>query len=138
MTTKNKATDAAYSAVLAHSSYAGLAANTPIPDQIRELIRGLHTLAAEYGVSTAAPQTNDTESIQIAFDLEQATVHQQVRITHADYTEERILDGLRAGKLTTTAWFDEGEKQTIDIQATGESVAEIVSQELDGIYSDYR
>ncbi|MBB3048903.1 hypothetical protein FHR99_003177 [Litorivivens lipolytica] len=47
-----KGTDAAYSAVLAHSGYAGIDTNAPMEEQIGALMTNLQALAAEYGVAT--------------------------------------------------------------------------------------
>lgn len=78
------------------------------------------------------------ELIQIAFDIASGSVHQQVKVVNSEYDEESIIEGLESGKLATTTWFDEGKPSTIDVIATGESIAEIVSQEINGEYEDYR
>lgn len=50
MKTKKQRSDAAYSAVLAHTSYASIDGDTPIEEKIAELGKGLRVLCEEYGV----------------------------------------------------------------------------------------
>lgn len=77
--------------------------------------------------------------IQIAFDIVSASVHQQARVIHLDYDEESIIEGLNSGALATTIGHEQGDIATISISATGETVAEILSQDInDSEYEDYR
>lgn len=75
--------------------------------------------------------------IQVAFDVVSGTVHQIVKTTDPKYDEEAIINGLESGKMVTTMGHDESPS-TIDITATGETVAIILSQEVDGEYEDFR
>ena len=75
--------------------------------------------------------------IQVAFDITDGTFCQQVKIINGDYDEERILKGLSSGELTTNTGYEDG-LSSIDINATDEKVALILSQEGSGNYSDYR
>ena len=77
--------------------------------------------------------------IQLAFDIVNASCHQIVRIIKPEHDEDSIIAGLQNGTLVTTTWFDTSEELSyIDETATGEPVAVIVSQEIDGEYLDYR
>jgi len=76
--------------------------------------------------------------IQIAFDILEATVDQQVKVINSSYDEEKILDGLKNGTLETQTSVEQGGIQTIDVVGTGEAIAEIISQEINGEYDDYR
>lgn len=76
--------------------------------------------------------------IQLAFDIDLATCHQIIEILDTDYNEEKLIEGLNKGELFTTTWYDNGFTQYIDKASDGNAVAKILSQELDGEYSDFR
>lgn len=77
--------------------------------------------------------------IQIAFEIVSGTVAQQVKVINPAFDEDAIIDGLSDGTLITTTWHDQdGSPSTIDITATGEAIAEIISQEINGEYEDFR
>ncbi len=78
------------------------------------------------------------ETFQLAFDIVSVSAHQQVNILNDSYDEESIIKGLKNGELATTTWFKQDGIQTIDMVSTGEKVAVIISQEMEGEYSDYR
>ena len=76
--------------------------------------------------------------IQIAFDVH-GTVHQRVLPLKPDYSEEEIIMGLEAGTLCTTTWHNGTDEPVyIDVTTTGEHVALVISQEIEGEYFDYR
>lgn len=50
MKSNKQRSDAAYSAVLAHTSYASIPSNVDIEVKIKELLKGLRILSGEYGV----------------------------------------------------------------------------------------
>ena len=76
---------------------------------------------------------------QIAFYIVNAECTQSIRILKPKWDVDSILAGLRDGTLATTTWFDTSEELSyIDEIATGEPVAVIVAQEIDGEYFDYR
>lgn len=77
-------------------------------------------------------------SIQLAFEIN-ATCHQQLHVLDKDYTEDTIIAGLQDGTLVTTTWHDgRNTRATIDETETGREIAEILSQEIDGEYFDFR
>jgi hypothetical protein len=59
---RNRASNAAYNAVLAHSSYAGIDSSELFENQIKALISGLQIVASEYGVEW--PSAEETEAAQ--------------------------------------------------------------------------
>ncbi len=65
MSTSSKS---AYSAVLAHTGYAGMDSSTPIEGQIKALIASLHVLAKEYDISMDT-ETADIEPAALSFTL---------------------------------------------------------------------
>lgn len=76
--------------------------------------------------------------IQLAFEI-QGTVHQRLRIINPDYDEDRIIAELDDGTLATSTWHDGPETKTqIEIIATGEPIADILSQEIEGEHFDFR
>ncbi len=75
--------------------------------------------------------------IQIAFDIESASVSQMVQIINDNYDEDSIIDGLKDGSLSTTTWHGNGIPD-ISITATGEVVGIILSQEIEGNYDEFR
>ncbi|ENK2262573.1 hypothetical protein AB3A98_002620 [Vibrio parahaemolyticus] len=75
--------------------------------------------------------------IQIAFDIESASVSQMVQIINDNYDEDSIIDGLEDGSLSTTTWHGNGIPE-ITITATGEVVGIILSQEIEGHYDEFR
>jgi hypothetical protein len=81
--------------------------------------------------------------IQLAFEIN-ATVHQRLRIINDAYDEDSIIEGLNDGVLATTTWYDHDHAEycdvfeSVDVVLTGERVALILSQEIDGDYFDYR
>ena len=80
---------------------------------------------------------NGDNIIQLAFDVISASVHQQALILNPEYNEESIIEGLTSGKLATTVGHDD-EESYIEVVATGENIALILSQEVDGEYDDFR
>jgi len=76
--------------------------------------------------------------IQIAYDIISGSVDQQVKILNSSYDEDKIVSGLRSGVLATTTCFEQGSIKTIFVVRTGEKIAEIISQEINAEYDDYR
>jgi len=82
--------------------------------------------------------SNLHEQIQIAFDV-QGTVFQRAVIMDTQYDEESIIEGLKSGELVTTTWHDGNDTEAyVEITRTGEPIARIVSQEIEGEYDDWR
>ena len=75
--------------------------------------------------------------IQLAFEIA-ATCH-QILETVGDWTEEEIIEGLQTGRMATSTWHEGYDTQTaVELIATGEEVAKIKSQQIDGEYTDFR
>ncbi len=89
-------------------------------------------------VTSSSDGSSDCEELQLAFDIEYASVHQTVRVVNSNYDEESIIQGLEDGILATTTWFDNQSASEITVVATGEVIAVITSQEINGEYTDYR
>jgi hypothetical protein len=77
------------------------------------------------------PVFTENTKIQLAFDIVRATVHQEIEITNNSYDEDSIIEGLKCGELATGM-------QRIIVVSTCESIAVVLSQEIDGEYEDYR
>lgn len=77
------------------------------------------------------------KTIQLAFEVV-GSVHQQVKILDKKITEEILIKGLKDGIYATTTWINENQKSTIEEVKTGKIIAEIVTQEIEGEYSDFR
>lgn len=60
---------------------------------------------------------------------------QEIDIINPEYDDERICRELNEGMLATTTWHRSGESMEIVVVSTGEAVARIVSQEIDGEYN---
>lgn len=76
--------------------------------------------------------------VQIAFDICEASVSHEVKILNPEYDEDRIISELSSGVLATTTWHGTNEIPYISVIETNENIAEIVSQEVDGVYVDYQ
>lgn len=76
--------------------------------------------------------------VQIDFDICEASVSHVVKILNPEYDEDRIISELNNGLLATTTWHGANEIPYISVILSGENIAEIVSQEVDGTYLDYR
>lgn len=109
---------------------------TTLNDELSSFLNGHLGIEIETSKAkvTDGPENN---VIQVAFDVTGATVHQVVEIVEPYYDEEKIIEGLKAGTMVTTMGHD-GNPSSIDITATGETVALILSQEVDGDYEDFR
>lgn len=84
-------------------------------------------------------ENNSSNEIQIAFDVYDASVLQVIRLINPSYDKEKIIEGLESGTLATSTWFYEGDNTFIDVTATGEHIAQVVSQEInDGTYEEFR
>jgi hypothetical protein len=78
------------------------------------------------------------EQIQIAFEV-QGSVFQRAVIMDIQYDEESIIEGLKSGELVTTTWHDGNDTEAyVEVTRTGERVAQVVSQEIEGEYFDWR
>lgn len=76
--------------------------------------------------------------IQLAFEIVEATCHQHIEIIDKNYDEESLIKGLNNGSLVTTTWHDSNMDKVIENVATGDTVAKVISQEIDGEYSNFR
>lgn len=81
-------------------------------------------------------------TFQLAFEI-QATAHQVIQIVDEAYDESRIIDELSSGILVTTTWHNQGEGGSVsDLVLSRVSddhvVGYVLSQQIDGEYSDYR
>lgn len=66
------------------------------------------------------------------------SVVQVLDIIHPEYDEERIIDELGSGTILTTTWFDTEDKHKPAISLhDGTIIAYLLSQEIDGEYSDF-
>ncbi|KZX74675.1 hypothetical protein A3715_15265 [Oleiphilus sp. HI0009] len=79
-----------------------------------------------------------SELVQIAFDIVRGSGDQLIRIVDKDYDEDSIVEGLSDGSLATTLWHDLESPNSVINVATGNAIAYVVSQEVDGEYKDFR
>lgn len=86
--------------------------------------------------------TEISERVSIEFDVEPLTkvvsVSHEIEILNLDYNKDKIVDGLKTGNLSTTMYHDSYELSYITDTFTGENIAVIHGQEVDGMYSNYR
>lgn len=75
-------------------------------------------------------------TIQIAFEI-QATCQQVIKVLNNKWDEDRIIEGLKTGMLVTSTWINEGEGTFLE-DLSGNVIGRIVSQQVDGDYSDFR
>lgn len=75
-------------------------------------------------------------TIQIAFEV-QATCQQVIKVLNDKWDEDRIIEGLKSGMLVTSTWINEGEGTFLE-DLSGNVIGRIVSQQVDGDYSDFR
>lgn len=86
-----------------------------------------------------ADAESDLDTFTLSFDVYDASAEQEIMIISPDYDPESIIEGLEAGRLATSTWFNNNEKTYIDVVASGEHIAEVLSQELtDGSYEEFR
>ncbi|KOF27999.1 hypothetical protein ND973_13820 [Vibrio diabolicus] len=69
--------------------------------------------------------------IKIAFDIESASVSQMVQIINDNYDENSIIEGLKSDKLCVTTFHNQSNPD-ISVVDTGEKVAIVLSQEIQG------
>lgn len=109
---------------------------TDLNDHLAAFING----NCGYNIEATGTKDNTSEKdnvIEVAFDVLSGTVTQIVEIVEPYYDEEQIIEGLATGKMVTTMGHDKNPA-SIDITETGETVAIILSQEVDGEYEDFR
>lgn len=84
-------------------------------------------------------------SITLAFEAE-VTVHQTIRLLYP-MSEDDVVSGLRACRIITTLWHNQGESgaskrqcELLDLSRPAEQqlIGFIESQQVDGDYRDYR
>lgn len=123
----------------AHGIHLDDDALTDLNDTLSSFLNGRLGISIDASEKTAPKVTDGPENnvIQVAFDVIAGTVHQIVEIVEPTYDEEQIIEGLKTGKMVTTMGHDENPS-SIDITANGETVAIILSQEVDGEYEDFR
>jgi hypothetical protein len=80
-----------------------------------------------------------SNEIQLGFDLS-GTCHQIIDVYAPEvWTEEKIVDGLQKGELFTSTWHNGRDTQAFIVKMdTMEHIGEIISQEIDGEYFDFR
>jgi len=108
-----------------------------------ESICNLNDTLAQFLASNECATANqhhavDGEVIQLAFDIVSGTVQQQVVLLNKHVDEMFLFEGLRLGYLATSLNHDGGEHSFIVNIQTDEKVAQIISQEIDGEYEEYR
>lgn len=74
--------------------------------------------------------------IQIAFEIT-ATCHQIIKVYNKKIKESDIINGLKNGNYITSTWINKDNKTYIE-DNKGEIIGEIISQEIDGEYENYR
>jgi hypothetical protein len=93
------------------------------------------------GVDVAGGRFNEDDSSEtfatVSFLVVAGTIHQYARVINKNYTEADIVHGLTAGTLVTTAGYKNASSATIGT-ASGEVVAELLSQDVCCHYSKFR
>lgn len=107
-------------------------------DQAADLNDLLEDFIVEKCQLELTPSEKTDDVIQITFDIMSGQVDQQIKVVNNSYDKDMIIEGLNSGFLVTTTWLEQGGIQTIDITSSGEVVAEILSQEINAEYYDYR
>lgn len=75
--------------------------------------------------------TDAVGEFDIKFDITGGEV-QQTLMNLGIVSDEEIIEGLNSGKYSTTLWHQKGsDRPTVDDHITGQSVAEVISQEVD-------
>lgn len=83
--------------------------------------------------------TNEAEEFSMCFEVPSADVTQSVRVLDPSYNKESIVEGLEAGVLATTTWFNSDEEnKCIYDPNTDLPVALIIDQKVDGEYEHFR
>lgn len=83
-------------------------------------------------------ESPNTNTFELRFDINVASVVQMVLIVDDSYDEDSIVSGLQSGELVTTTWFGGEADKAIRELSTGNVIAKIMSQEVDGEYSEFR
>ena len=77
------------------------------------------------------------KEIQLAFEGS-VSVYQRLIIVDENYDEESIIEGLQSGDLFTTMEHEKDHEPTLVKLPEMTVVAKIISQEVNGEYTDYR
>jgi hypothetical protein len=77
---------------------------------------------------------NDYPSFTLGFDIVTGNVQQEIMPMSSSYDEDAIIEGLTKGTLVTTICYDVGGTEYIDVTETGEHVAIVYGQSVDGEY----
>lgn len=86
-------------------------------------------------VSPGSAPIKPLETLELRFDVS-GSVKQTIDML-ADIDADELVEGLESGEYATTLYHDEDSNPTIDVVATGETIAIIRSTEVDGDYDEF-